>query len=99
MLGGIPGVPLCASHVGVWSARLLESIVVSVENRCDRRRLFGEHAQVQLGVALLDHAAQKAGCIYLSGWFVDGTSVPADPFLMTGGTLVLGDQPFTQLVV
>ena len=40
-----------------------EAVVVAVEHRGDRRRLLGEEAQVQLGAAVLDHAAQRAGLL------------------------------------
>ena len=38
-------------------SNLLETIVVAVEHGGDGGHLFGEQAEVELGVALLDHAA------------------------------------------
>ncbi|MBP6245118.1 MAG: hypothetical protein KA411_05615 [Limnohabitans sp.] len=73
--------------------------MVSIEYRSDRIDLFREHAQIQFGVALLDHASQQCGTVDASLGFIDGTAITPDFAHMASHALAVSDQFFAQLVI
>ena len=74
----------------------LEFVVIAVEHRRDRRHFLGEELQVQLGVAGLDHAAQRAGVGDALVRAVDAAAVAAGLACMAFGAFVLDQQLLAQ---
>ena len=77
----------------------LELVVVAVDHGGHRIHLFREHAHVQLGVALLNHAAQKSRRVDAALGLVDGAAITSHLGDVTGCAFVFGDEFFTQFVV
>jgi len=75
---------------------LCETVVIAVQHGGHRRHLFREQAEVELGIALLDHAAQIARGVDFPRRLVDGAAVPPDLLPVAGHAFVLGDQPGAQ---
>ena len=73
--------------------------MVSVEYRRHRSHFFRKHAHVQLGVALLDHAAQKRRRIDSPLGFVNGAAIAPHFGHMAGHALVFCDQLLTEFDV
>ena len=74
-----------------WS-RSFEFVVIPVEHRCDGGDFFREQLQVQLGAAVVHHAAQQAGVVDAALRAVNGAAVAADLAGVALGALVLGDE-------
>ncbi len=77
----------------------LESVVVPVQHRADGSHFFRKQGQVELHIALLDHAAQSAGRVDAAAGLVNGRSVTTDLALVTRHALVIGDQLRAELQV
>jgi len=74
----------------------LETVVVMVEHGRHGIDLFGKQAQIELGVASLDHAAQQARRFQAACGVVDIGAVAAHMADMAGLAFVLGHQLATQ---
>src|SRR6218665_2570237 len=70
--------------------------MVAVQHGRHRSDLIGEQTQIEFGIAMLDHATQKAGRVDAPGGPVDGCAITAHLLLMTGRTFVLSQQLLTQ---
>jgi hypothetical protein len=66
--------------------------MIAVEHGSHGRDLTGKESQVQSGVALFHHAAQKAWRVDPTPWPVNGTTVSANPFDRAPGAFALGNQ-------
>ena len=77
----------------------LELVVIAVQHRRDSIDVLGEHAQVQLGIALLHHATQESRRVDAALRLVDGAAVTPHFGDMAGRAFALGDELFTQFVV
>ena len=76
-----------------------ELVVIAVEHRRDRSHVLWKHAQIELRVALLHHAAQQGSVVDTALRFVNGTAIATHFGDMAGHALAFGDQFFAQLVV
>jgi hypothetical protein len=65
--------------------------MVKVQDRCNRGDFFGEKAQVELGIALLNHASQKAWSVDATLRLVNGTAIAPHSLLMTSIAFVLSN--------
>ena len=73
--------------------------MVAVEHGGDGRDFLGKQPEVELGVALLNHAAQGTGGADAAGGPVDGAAIPTHLLLVAGSAFALDDQPLAQLQV
>jgi len=73
-----------------------KTVVVAVEHCGDGSHFFGEKTQVELGVALLHHAAQKTRGVDAPRGLEDGTAIAPHLLHMAGCTFVLGHQLLPQ---
>jgi hypothetical protein len=76
-----------------------EFVVIAIDHRGDRSHVLWKHTQVELGVALLHHAAQQGSVVDTTLGFVNGAAIATDLGDMADHALAFGNQFFTQLVV
>ena len=84
---GLPSSASCGIGVGLLARRCViaarpgsapaEAVVVALQHRGDGGHVFGEQAQVELGAAVVDHAAQRAGRVDAALGPVDRRAVAA----------------------
>ncbi|MDE2617851.1 MAG: hypothetical protein KGL73_12635, partial [Burkholderiales bacterium] len=91
----IQGLRVCQPKPGGWFL-LCETVMVPVQHGSNGRDLFGKETQVELRIALLDHATQKARTVDPAGRPIDGRAITAHPLLVTRHALALRDQPLAQ---
>ena len=73
--------------------------MIAIDHSRDRSHVLWKHSEVELGVALLHHAAQQGSVVDTTLGFVNGAAIATDLEDMTGHALAFSNQIFTQFVV
>ena len=76
-----------------------EFVVIAIDHSRDRSHILWKHTEVELGVALLHHAAQQRSVVDTTLGFVNGAAIATDFGDMTGHAIAFSNQFFTQFVV
>ena len=73
--------------------------MIAIDHHRDRGHVLWKQTQVQLSVALLNHAAQQGSVVNSTLGFVNDAAIATDLGDMTGHALAFSNQIFIQFVV